>query len=554
MNNKRRFLNRIFYGPGVAYGLRVSILDDLTVLVDQGVALDGGGREIMVESSVVKKLSAIEGFGETAAERIQLGIRYIQEAIHPVYAMGENEAGENYECNRIREGYELFVTEYEEQGRGVPSFLREEILLKQEDYTVTLSIPETVCQGYLTRLTVKARKCSGEKKPLSFESTLQFPAFMTKEGSHELQIGMRDILLEEGEEYRKDYWVLVGQGSADTADIIGKRGSGQAFVGDFDVPLQEDFRIALRVCHGRPEEAAVSVAGAGREADADGADTADGIRLAEICLLRREGAYVISSVSDKRKYLALPAADRERQMYISCFERPFRQQEAVRQHTPGPEAEQEPPVFRMPRMTGGTLEIPLDVRMKKGDVCYSEEILHGLGVGAVYVEAGLACLEEGGGMGGSVKSTIYGDGSLFGEQDHSQVSTAVRVFHDKGSFQVAARLEGEPQSIVLLINWVAMRFDSGGGENRLTADLSEMSITARTPAVRLRPGKSCYIDVLFQRMDPCRLVYELTESGSGQLTQEGIYTAPAACGLYEIHVYCADFPRVDTYVYAIVER
>lgn len=81
-----------------------------------------------------------------------------------------------------------------------------------------------------------------------------------------------------------------------------------------------------------------------------------------------------------------------------------------------------------------------------------------------------------------------------------------------------------------------------------------MSITARTPAVRLRPGKSCYIDVLFQRMDPCRLVYELTESGSGQLTQEGIYTAPAACGLYEIHVYCADFPRVDTYVYAIVER
>ena len=175
MNNKRRFLNRIFYGPGVAYGLRVSILDDLTVLVDQGVALDGGGREIMVESSVVKKLSAIEGFGETAAERIQLGIRYIQEAIHPVYAMGENEAGENYECNRIREGYELFVTEYEEQGRGVPSFLREEILLKQEDYTVTLSIPETVCQGYLTRLTVKARKCSGEKKPLLLRVLCSFP-------------------------------------------------------------------------------------------------------------------------------------------------------------------------------------------------------------------------------------------------------------------------------------------------------------------------------------------------------------------------------------------
>ncbi|MBP3198699.1 MAG: hypothetical protein J6N21_17080, partial [Butyrivibrio sp.] len=57
MNNKRRFLNSMMYGSGVVCGLNVVSLDDLSLLVESGVAIDGSGREIVVESSVVKKLS-----------------------------------------------------------------------------------------------------------------------------------------------------------------------------------------------------------------------------------------------------------------------------------------------------------------------------------------------------------------------------------------------------------------------------------------------------------------------------------------------------------------
>lgn len=43
MNNKRCFLNRALYGTGVICGLNVLELEDSSILVENGAALDGGG-------------------------------------------------------------------------------------------------------------------------------------------------------------------------------------------------------------------------------------------------------------------------------------------------------------------------------------------------------------------------------------------------------------------------------------------------------------------------------------------------------------------------------
>ena len=59
--SKRALLNRLLHGSGVVCGLGVYNLDDLSIMVDSGVGIDGLGREIVLDGSVVKKLSAIEG-------------------------------------------------------------------------------------------------------------------------------------------------------------------------------------------------------------------------------------------------------------------------------------------------------------------------------------------------------------------------------------------------------------------------------------------------------------------------------------------------------------
>ena len=50
------------------------------------------------------------------------------------------------------------------------------------------------------------------------------------------------------------------------------------------------------------------------------------------------------------------------------------------------------------------------------------------------------------------------------------------------------------------------------------------------------------------------ITYELTASGSGEVSTDGVYTAPAKEGVYEIRIYCSDMPMVCTYAYAIVKN
>ena len=75
-NNKRRFVNNLMYGSGIVCGCGVFSLDDLSILVESGVAIDGLGREIVVDSSVVKKLSAVDGFEQLRTNNASLCLRY----------------------------------------------------------------------------------------------------------------------------------------------------------------------------------------------------------------------------------------------------------------------------------------------------------------------------------------------------------------------------------------------------------------------------------------------------------------------------------------------
>ena len=62
MNNKRRFMNNVMFGSGIVCGLNVLNLDDMTIMIESGAAIDETGREIVIESSIVKKITTLEGY------------------------------------------------------------------------------------------------------------------------------------------------------------------------------------------------------------------------------------------------------------------------------------------------------------------------------------------------------------------------------------------------------------------------------------------------------------------------------------------------------------
>ena len=115
-SDKRRSLNRLLYGRGVVSGLQVVTVDDKSISIETGAALDQQGREIVVPSPVTIKLSQLEGFTNNEyAKNVYLCIAYDEKGKEPVHTVAgagaSGQGGDVSEHNRILESYRLYIRE-----------------------------------------------------------------------------------------------------------------------------------------------------------------------------------------------------------------------------------------------------------------------------------------------------------------------------------------------------------------------------------------------------------------------------------------------------------
>ncbi|MDR1668765.1 MAG: immunoglobulin domain-containing protein [Oscillospiraceae bacterium] len=113
-NNKRRLLNALITGPGVAVGLGVMKLDDVRVAVESGFALDGAGREVVLDKPVIARLSELDGFGDDygMAKRVYLCADYAETLCEEARSLADAPLEEN-RFGRVEETARLYLR-YEE--------------------------------------------------------------------------------------------------------------------------------------------------------------------------------------------------------------------------------------------------------------------------------------------------------------------------------------------------------------------------------------------------------------------------------------------------------
>lgn len=562
-NNKRRFINNLMYGSGVVCGCGVFSLDDLSILVESGVAIDGVGREIIMESSVVKKLSAIEGYDALKTDLVSLCLRYREEPIHTVYTLnqGAGSDGSEYEYNRISENYQLFLMEQEDASNKYvleTEFLADMALYEDEDYTVRLVMPATVCRGKNVKLEAQVEKHTAADKRLTYHGILQIPAFLTPDREHELEIELEDISLPEGDCLKKEYWLVTQDVMMIDTTVLLKSGTARVHVDGVAQEAVSGCSMRIMITDSGPAELIRREIGRMSLEMKNMGENCDYIRLADLRLVRTENAYIIEEVIEKgvKNYITVPAQEMLRNEYLEYFmkEPALLKEEPVsanRMTGPGQAAAGS----RIPEVATGVLEIPLGETARKGDIRYSGEIMHGLGRGNVYVDIGYEYIADDPALGGSAKNTIYGSPELFRNESMMAVDTetAIKVMNDKGSFIVAVRLLENVDYLVLTYRWVAVRFPAGN-DLGLMESYSGKSLSVDTPTIVMGTRESHYFHVKYNNMDSCSVAYELTEPGSGEITSDGVYTAPAKEGVYEIRIYCIDMPVICTYAYAIVKK
>lgn len=559
-NNKSRFMNQLMYGSGIVCGLGVVSLDDLSVLIENGVAIDGLGREVILESSAVKKLSAIEGFDKTSSEEISLCIRYDEEAVNSVYAVNRGQSDKEYEFSRISESSQLFIIDKELADAHYDmetEFLTSGILYADEDYLVTVSMPCTVCKGKSVKMVVEVQKLTDSENRLTVHGTLQVPGFLTAYGTQEIPLEIESVALAKDEKYTSEYWMTTQKSDEESTAIILKTGTAQAFVNDTAVSMDGSFKLKVLLSNISPRELVNREIGRLSLEMRNIGGYEEYIRLADITLIRTAGAYVIEKIEEGtvKKYIGTPAQSVLRGNYLDYF---FKEGE-VRKPAPVDTSlvtrDARGSVVKGPEIASGVVDIPLGENARKGDIRFSGEIVHGLGKGNVYVQVGFESIAMDPALGANAKSTIYGNADLFrnNKSEAPMVDSAVKVLNDKGSFVVAAKLLENVDYLVLTFRWVAMKFPAGD-ELGVDMDYTGKAIIPETPTVVLDVRQSHFFGVRFENMESCSLMYELTEDGSGEITTDGVYTAPNKEGVYEIRIYCADMPVVCAYAYAIVKK
>lgn len=119
VDDKRRLINRWMFGVGIVAGLEVIRVDDYSISVEMGLALDYTGREIVVDTPVIKKLSMMDGYEDATkaegSESVYLCIEYDQIPVEPVHNIANRgvHTAEEEEYNKYRESYHLYVTDEE---------------------------------------------------------------------------------------------------------------------------------------------------------------------------------------------------------------------------------------------------------------------------------------------------------------------------------------------------------------------------------------------------------------------------------------------------------
>ena len=163
-NDKRRMMNRLLHGSGVLTGLQVIAVDEKSVSVEMGAAIDALGREIVVPSPMTMKLSMMDGFSNNQyAKNVYLCIAYDEKEKEPVHAVANSSvrSDEINDYNRVLESYRLFIREDAPDPASLPlATLSDQTIVLYQDKQVRVlqTTPRYVNSGQLFEMTLRFEK------------------------------------------------------------------------------------------------------------------------------------------------------------------------------------------------------------------------------------------------------------------------------------------------------------------------------------------------------------------------------------------------------------
>lgn len=541
MNDKRRTINRLLFGSGVVAGMYVLQVDDNTISVERGLALDYSGREILIDEPIVQKLSLIEGFGSYEELHkdhgyVYLCLEYAEQQSEPVYHIVGKNTPNGGDYNKIKESYRLFLTDQEPENDHLS--IREWYTDTQTIYwgngiRIRQSVPRFAHSGGKARLKIEVENM-GQQQLFSFSYNLSLSC-MSYEGKSDLRVSFQEAFFEKASRYEITYLL-------DVHDVKGVEGVVEIDEGSFRLSVEQ--RQLTATAQGRQT---VKITMCSEIAEMQEHyyqenmetflrnDYQQSIYLAKISLLQAGETYVIQKVENMPFQQYVPGSELNATIQQMLLEG---MHSVEKNSLLGVEAGAHHEHDSGLRVAEGETVLYLGAGATRGKRFFSGEIVHGLGVGQTVIV--LSQVETG-------NTQVYGSSEVFEDQDPI-VELAARLDRDKGSFVIGARVVEETMKDTLRVHWMAFK-----DIHSIVEEKKERRIFINPNVVELHIRETCYLEAVCSNMKDKRLKWSVRDN-CGTVDNNGMYTAPNTTGVFEVTVQSTAYPEVKASAFVIVRE
>ncbi len=540
MNDKRRLINRFLHGSGVAAGMQVVSLDDSTISVEAGVALDAAGREIVLDEPRVLMLDQIEGYEDlTSGEDTSyayLCLAYREEGICPAKGPVENESGVHQTFEKFREGGRLYLTKVAlEDDRDTLESLtwQTAVLFENSDLTVSCRIPAFVRSGEQFDIIIRIEA----KQPLSdvsvaVNASLAACSIEGKERLQESWSGSFNLPCDvvETRHTLTAYSIEDGYGS-----ITIKRRQLKVRIDGREYYPADDMSARILISNSDVYHQMLDswYANAMTQMLRNGGN--GGIYLARLYFRSSGDGLKIDHIEQ------LPFGQRTYNSFINMglTEELIREvnalkAESIREKSGDKHADE---LKDLPKSASGVVTIPIGIGGKEGERYFSSEVIHGLGLGRLNLNLSIEADE----------AQYFGSGEIF-EDMKVRAELAAKANCERGSFVIGVRLLESTSAEKVRIRWIAEKIP----EDKENSNEQHIRIVPDKP--ELRCMQSRYFRTETENLSGATILWEVCTPEGGTITRDGMYTAPDTEGIYEVRAFVQENPKIRCSVFVIVRE
>jgi len=541
-NDKRRTINRFLFGTGVVCGLGVVEVDDESISVERGLALDFAGREIVVDEPVVRKITELEGYGGAQDEGFYyLCLEYQEEAAELMHNVTETTSRNSSEYNKYKEGYHLFVTQEEpERETFSPARLYEEhrVVFDGQGIKICQVMPKFLEMGQDTVLRIEIEHAGVQD--ISFEYELEL-SFLTNGEGNRVHVSFQEKDWEKGRKCQLEIPLKAACVNDVWAEVSLVKGSFKLQVGEREYTEAKSFVSRTLIKDGDVYESLQKEYYKTAMDYIMGNTFLQGIYLAKIFVVRAGDVCLIQRIEPLPFEQKIMHTEISSAMIGRLVEDVKKLKEAKLLEGESKRAKEE----RKPlKAAYGEVEFKVK-HVRPGEVLYSDEIVHGLGFGPVTIELGYGVDDEF----SEESQMMFGDGSLFQNQYGFQASLGARLNPSRGTFEIGLKIIKNNSAKRVRVYWTALYNEVHRSE------------AARKKRIYLQPdnpniytGEDLTFTAVLEGFTDERLQWTVKDRNGGTIDKHGKYTAPETAGIYQIMVSSKAYPDVAASTFVVVRE